>query len=81
VEDSIGRGHDLYAIHRRPESSKSYPVSLEKAKKVTLEIECFVESGLGRLMSVSKFWVKKCLRKIAGALEGLIEAGGSTVRM
>jgi len=59
-EDGVGGGHVPQAIHGGSESSKSYSVvwTLEKVPKISLDIECFVESGPVWFIGMSEFGVK-----------------------
>jgi hypothetical protein len=75
LQDGIGGGCVLQAIHDSPESNEMQSVfwTLEPAPHIFIDIVCFVKGGLIRFTGMSKFRVKKSLSKITGALEPYVE--------
>jgi hypothetical protein len=75
-ENGVGGGHVPQAVHGGSESSKSYSVvrTLKQIPKISLDAECFVQSGLVWFVGMSEFRVKKGLGQITGALEDIVEA-------
>jgi hypothetical protein len=75
-QDGICRRCVLQAIHGRPKSNEMRSVvwMLEPALDNFFGVVSSVKSGLVRLVGMPKFRVKKNLRKVTGALEGLVAA-------
>jgi hypothetical protein len=73
-QDGICRTCVLHAIHGRPESNvmRSVVWVLEPIPQNFFGIVSSVESGLVRLVGMSKLRVKKSLSKVTGALEAFV---------